>query len=248
LHSSLFIPLLVAGLVFLSRLNKNLPVQRGSLESEFLGQNLNPCKPKFWSHIDPTTTLNYMATTTLPYYSTTTTAAANNNKNMTTTKTTTSPPLTLEQIINFDPLGEDNKRRFRYTNRNNEHQELYLSPCTGCNLAKVLLYAHNALELFEPIDFDTGEARFTLFRMALSGAASVAWRKVYADIPDGADLDWGRFCLTVTQWVDKFSMEEDRTELLAYLRSKLHKPGSLDCQQVLYALSMVNEMAISFLE
>jgi hypothetical protein len=45
----------------------------------------------------------------------------------------------------------------------------------------------------------------------------VAWRRVYADIPDGADLDWDRFHLTVTQWVDKFSMEEDQTELLAYL-------------------------------
>jgi hypothetical protein len=33
---------------------------------------------------------------------------------------------------------------------------------------------------------------------------SVAWRKVYADIPDGADLDWDCFHLTVTQWVDKF--------------------------------------------
>jgi hypothetical protein len=162
---------------------------------------------------------------------------------MTTTKTTTSTHLTLEQIINFDPPGEDNKHRFRYTNSNNEHQELYLSPCAGRNLAEVLLYAHNALELFEPINFDTGEARFTLFRMALSGAASVAWRKVYADIPDGADLDWDRFHLTVTQWVDKLSMEEDQTELLTYLRSKLHKPRSLDCQQVLYALTMANEMA-----
>jgi hypothetical protein len=144
LHSSLFTPLLVAKTsLFREEVwNQNFWPKPGTLANPNFGPTfwdhlLVPHFSTFWSHIDPQLH-NYTTTTTLPYYSTTTTAATNNNNNMTTTKTTASTPLTLEQIINFDPPGEDNKCHFRYTNSNNERQELCLSPCTGRNLAEVL--------------------------------------------------------------------------------------------------------------
>jgi hypothetical protein len=157
-------------------------------------------------------------------------------------------PMTLHQIVNYDAApaanGEvDTKCRFHYMNSNDELQEIYLAPCAGHNVAEVLLYAHDILELFEPIDFNTGEAPFLLFCLPLlSGAALMSWHQVYGEIPNGTVLDWDLFCLTVIQWVNAFPTKADQTDLLAYLRSnKLRKPHDLSCQQV-YALTIANAM------